>query len=65
MKLSLKAARINSGLTQKCVAKRLNVNVSTISNWEQGKTYPTANKLAQNYSAITNIRAGEVKICTP
>lgn len=47
MKLSLKAAGINSGLTQKCVAKRLNVNVSTISNWEQGKTYPTANKLAQ------------------
>lgn len=47
MKLTLKAARVNSGFTQKYVAKHMHVNASTISSWEAGKTFPTANKLAQ------------------
>lgn len=47
MKISLRAARINSGFTQEYVAKHMNVNASTISSWEKGKTYPTANKLAK------------------
>lgn len=38
MRISLKAARISAGMTQKQVAKYLNKNTTTISNWENGKT---------------------------
>lgn len=37
-KISLAAARVNAGMTQVEVAKALNKNVSTIVNWETGKT---------------------------
>lgn len=47
MQISLKAARVNAGYTQKEVAKRINTDVSTVIKWENGKTYPTANKLAE------------------
>lgn len=36
MKVTLKAARVNSGYTQREVADLLNKNVSTIINWENG-----------------------------
>lgn len=38
MKISLKAARINAGLTQSQVAKALKKGKQTIVNWESGKT---------------------------
>lgn len=38
MKITLKAARINAGLTQKELAKKLGRSESTIVNWETGKT---------------------------
>jgi len=40
MKLTLKAARVNQGLTQKQAAELIGVVADTISNWEAGKTYP-------------------------
>lgn len=39
-KISLKAARVNAKLSQQSAAKLLGVNVSTLRNWESGKTYP-------------------------
>lgn len=45
MKVSLKAMRVNSGLTQVEVAKRVNINVSTLIKWEKSKSYPTVEKL--------------------
>lgn len=39
-RLSLKAARVNAELTQKEVAKILNVEEKTVWNWENGKTFP-------------------------
>ncbi|MDB6212472.1 helix-turn-helix transcriptional regulator [Gemella haemolysans] len=36
MKVTLKAARVNSGYTQREVADLLDKNVSTIINWENG-----------------------------
>lgn len=39
-KISLKAARVNAGLTQTESAKRIGVSVSTIKNWEAGKSFP-------------------------
>lgn len=38
MQISLKAARVNAGLTQEAVAKHLRKNKQTIVNWENGKT---------------------------
>lgn len=40
MKVTLKAARINAGLTQEEAAKELGVSEYSVSNWERGKTYP-------------------------
>lgn len=37
-KISLKAARVNAGLTQSQVAKKMAKNKQTIVNWENGIT---------------------------
>jgi transcriptional regulator with XRE-family HTH domain len=42
--ISLEAARINAGLSQKEAAQRIGVNVATLSNWERGKTSPDVDK---------------------
>lgn len=43
--ISIKAARINKDLTQKELAKRLNVSNKTVSNWENGRSVPKADKI--------------------
>ena len=40
-KITLKAAGINAGLDQSDVARELNVNITTVSSWETGKTQPS------------------------
>ena len=44
LKISLAAARKNANLTQDEVSKILNVALSTVQNWENGKTAPKINK---------------------
>lgn len=39
-KITLKAARVNAKLSQKAAADALGVNVSTLQNYETGKTVP-------------------------
>ena len=39
-KITLKAARVNSGLTQKEAAKRLNISVKTLHNYEHRNSFP-------------------------
>ena len=41
LKITLAAARVNAGYTQQEIADKLNVAISTIRNWEKGKTFPT------------------------
>jgi DNA-binding XRE family transcriptional regulator len=59
MKISLKAARVNAGLTQDDVAKSIKVSKSTIVNYEKGRTSPditTGKKLAELYGvSIENL----------
>lgn len=43
-KISLKAARVNAGLTQEEAAKMIGVYSGTVSNWEKGKTFPSPKK---------------------
>ncbi len=39
-KISLRAARVNAKMRQADVAKELDVAISTVRNWESGKTFP-------------------------
>lgn len=43
--LSLKAARVNTGLTQEEAAQAINVTGKTLISWEKGVTHPTVDKL--------------------
>ena len=45
MKITLRAARINAGLTQSEAAKKLDVSKDSISNWERGRTCPDVSLL--------------------
>lgn len=44
-KITLKAARVNSGLSQKEAAKKLGVADSTLYKWEAGKNKPNVKYL--------------------
>lgn len=39
-KLSLKAARVNAGYSQKKAAELLGISNKTLCSWENGKTFP-------------------------
>jgi DNA-binding XRE family transcriptional regulator len=39
-RISLKAARVNAGLSQKSAANILGISNKTLCSWENGKTYP-------------------------
>ena len=45
MRISMKAARINCGMTQEEFARKMNVTKKTISAWESGKTFPKVDKI--------------------
>lgn len=47
MKVTLKAARVNVGLTQGDVAKAAGVTKQTVCRWENGITSPPFAKLVQ------------------
>lgn len=40
MAMTLKAVRINNQMTQAEAAAKLKISVDTLSNWENGKTFP-------------------------
>ena len=44
-KISLEAARVNAGFTQKKAAELLGIDRSTLRSWEKGITSPTWKKL--------------------
>lgn len=45
MQVTLKAARVNAGYSQAEVAKKLNIGLKTVQNWEAGRTSPRADQL--------------------
>lgn len=47
MSMTLKAARVNKGLTQEEAAKMIGVSKETIGNWERSKSFPDVNQLKQ------------------
>lgn len=47
LKISLEAARVNAGYTQKAVAEVMKVSNRTIGKWEKGESFPDAQQVAQ------------------
>lgn len=45
MKITLAAARVNAGLTQKEAASILNVSNKTLGGWEKGASFPNAQQI--------------------
>lgn len=43
--ITVRAARVNVGLLQKEAAKHLGVSNKTLGNWENGITFPPADKI--------------------
>lgn len=50
-KLTLKAARIIKGYTQKEAADLIGISIYTLSNYERGKSYPDVSTLKKIESA--------------
>lgn len=46
-KITLAAARVNAGFTQKEAALQLNVSNKTLGSWENGDSFPDALQIAQ------------------
>jgi transcriptional regulator with XRE-family HTH domain len=44
-KISIRAARVNVGLSQKDAAEHLGISNKTLGNWENGTTFPPADKI--------------------
>lgn len=44
-KVTLEAARVNAGLNQTQVAKKIGVGLTTICRWETGKSKPPIDKM--------------------
>lgn len=45
MKITLKAARVNAGMTQREAAIAMGTTKDTISNWERHKSFPGAKSI--------------------
>lgn len=54
LQISLAAARVNAGMTQDDVAKKMKISKTTIVNWEKGKVVPSFANL-QMLCTIYNI----------
>lgn len=46
-KITLRAARVNAGLTQTEAADSIGVSVATIQNWESGASIPAWDKVIE------------------
>lgn len=52
MRITIKAARVNVGLTQSAFAKSIGVGVKTVQNWESGASCPRADKMPEICSVL-------------
>lgn len=43
--ITLAAARVNAGMSQKDAAKKLGVSNKTLASWERGQYFPNAQKI--------------------
>lgn len=60
-KISLKAARVNAGLTLDQVSKALRISKATLIQYEKGRSYPTV-QTVRNMCDLYNISVDHVSI---
>lgn len=54
LRISLAAARVNAGMTQEEVAKRMKISKNTLVNWEKGMSEPSVTQ-GRELAVIYNI----------
>lgn len=59
MKITLKAARVNAGLTQKEAAKALGISKSTLVSYEARRTTPNIEK-GRQIANLYNMDTGDI-----
>jgi transcriptional regulator with XRE-family HTH domain len=59
MRITMKAARVNKGFTQREAAKRLKISKETLANWENGKSFPNAANIS-NLEDVYDLRYDEI-----
>lgn len=62
MPLTLKAARVNKGLTQKQAAKLIGVTQDCISNYERGISYPNV-PIIQKIEEVYGVSYSDLIFC--
>lgn len=62
MAFTLKALRINKGLDQKSAAREIGVSVDTLSNWENGKTFPNVPQI-KKIEDLYSVSYGDIIFC--
>lgn len=60
MPITLKAARVNAGYTQREAAAALDISKSTVASYEKGKTIPTAD-MAQKIAELYKMSSEDIK----
>ena len=61
MEITLKAARVNAGLTQTQVQNKTGFSRSALLSWEKGKTFPKADAL-KTLCDLYGVPIGNIKI---
>lgn len=64
MKISLKAARVNAGMTQAVAASNIGVSLSTIKLWEAGKTFPSQ-PMIEKMCEVYDVQYDQLKFFCP
>lgn len=60
IKISMAAARVNAGLTQKQVCEALNISKTTLVSYEKGRTIPDV-KIGGELAKLYNISPDNIK----
>lgn len=62
LRITLEAARVNAGMLQKEVCERLGISMTTLVNWEKGKTAPTVDR-AVELAELYGLNVGDIIFC--
>jgi len=59
MRITLKACRVNTGMSQKQFADAIGVHLNTVYSWEKGKSEPTLTQL-RRISEVSTVPMGSI-----
>ena len=64
MSITLKAARINSGLTQAQAAEKLGISTNTLQKYEAGITFPNI-KMIRKIESVYDVEYNDISFILP